>query len=342
MTFPSVDPTQPSQMTYFLVRCKMSIIFREIIDYANAEGIDIEEFPYDQVLYFDKKCRELISSFPYWLQLDTKSLARSRQIHKDRPYIAKARLLAHFGINNRLTRLHRGYLIRGINDPRYAYSRMMCLRSARAVIELEKEMYVDYGSRGPKQIWFVIHHLFVATVILSMDYCFNQEDMGNERRKQEIIECCQALERSQEESEIARRGVEQLKRVLTKWRGKVDGDLRLGEKTGSMSESRSSPPVVNAMDANYLNHELNFLTSPASKHPAPVNSVPPMHDNLQGPHELPNPNTAGTFEGDAASGFNGDYTNFDWMTSFDFDAQSGAGVDWESLFRDLENPAGGV
>lgn len=127
-------------------------------------------------------------------------------------------------------------------------------------------MSLAHGIKSPypKQIWFVIHHLFVATVILSMDYCFNQEDLGNERRKQEIIDCCRVLERSQGESEIARRGVEQLRKVLKKWRGKVDGDLRMGDKSGPNFESRSfpppPPPPANITDAAYPRQELNYLS----------------------------------------------------------------------------------
>ena len=73
---------------------------------------------------------------------------------------------------------------------------------------------------GAGQIWMVIHHLFVAIVVLVMDLTFNQSDPQAKERKNEVMECCQLLEKSSEESAIARQGVEELKRVLKTWKQK--------------------------------------------------------------------------------------------------------------------------
>ena len=73
---------------------------------------------------------------------------------------------------------------------------------------------------GAGQIWMVIHHLFVAIVVLVMDLTFNQSDPQAKERKNEVVECCKLLEKSSEESAIARQGVEELKRVLKNWKQK--------------------------------------------------------------------------------------------------------------------------
>jgi hypothetical protein len=65
-------------------------------------------------------------------------------------------------------------------------------------------------------IWAVMHHVFMAAVILLVDVCFNWEDVLAEKRKEEVIDACRMLTRAQRTSPVARRAVDAMMGVLRK------------------------------------------------------------------------------------------------------------------------------
>ncbi|EDN99829.1 hypothetical protein SS1G_02687 [Sclerotinia sclerotiorum 1980 UF-70] len=217
---PSGDYNQPlnveTNMTYYHFRLQLSIICREIIDAMQNLGCEMHELPYETVLSFDKKLFSIKSNFPPSFRLDANSRAQHKDLDTKYPSLAVQRTAWHFGLQTRLTRLHRPYLARGAHDPRYSYSRMVCLRSARSVIELGREL-TDRGEKQnfrPVRMWTVTHHIFVATVILVMDFCLNKDDPRSEERKAEIMDAFTILESCQETSTMAKRGLQQLRDIL--------------------------------------------------------------------------------------------------------------------------------
>jgi len=210
----------PTEMTYFIFRIRFSSIFREMVDAAWDAGSDMDELPYELVLDFDKRLNDLVVDFDKQYHIivnkplgksgdDTEALLGGK-----RAIIARQRNMALFGLHTRFARLHRPYLVRGAQDPRYAYSRMVCLRSARTVIELGKQMTAASKDLASIKIWSVNHHVFVSTVILVMDYCFNREEPRAKERREEILECFRVLEGSKDESTIATRGLQKLRNML--------------------------------------------------------------------------------------------------------------------------------
>jgi hypothetical protein len=65
-------------------------------------------------------------------------------------------------------------------------------------------------------IWAVMHHVFMAAVILLVDVCFNWEDVLAEKRKEEVIDACRMLTRAQRTSPVARRAVDAMMGILRK------------------------------------------------------------------------------------------------------------------------------
>src|ERR1700734_2460266 len=84
------------------------------------------------------------------------------------------------------------------------------------------------------RLWIVVHHFFVATVTLVMDYVCHRDDPQAEERKKEILNCYKTLERSQEDSAIAKRGLAHLKQVMKDWVTKSDGQT---ERPAAVSEN---------------------------------------------------------------------------------------------------------
>jgi hypothetical protein len=136
---------EPCEMTYTIFRIKGSIIFKEISDASWEHSCDIDSLPYNLVLEFDTKLNNLVLEYDRIhakMGKSNYSTLNPRSQERDRkPYfLAIQRIVGQFGVHTRFARLHRPYLIKGTSDPRYAYSRMVCLRSSRKVIECGKEI----------------------------------------------------------------------------------------------------------------------------------------------------------------------------------------------------------
>ncbi|CZR64385.1 uncharacterized protein PAC_14283 [Phialocephala subalpina] len=252
------DYAQPlefaTDMTYFIFRVKFSTVFRELVDQAWEAGSDMDELPFELVLDFDKKLNALLADFdkkfdivkhnsPIYPPNDDKIGQKLARVGKQR---SMARNMAHFGIHTRLSRLHRPYLVRGAQDPRYAYSRMVCLRSARTVIEIGKKMTTQIQDLASIKIWSVNHHVFVSTVILVMDYCYNKDEPRAKERKEEIVECFRILESSRDDSTIATRGLQKLRDMLQKKAGESSsGDESNNSNTSPFAKRKPSPTSYN-------------------------------------------------------------------------------------------------
>ncbi|PVH76458.1 hypothetical protein DL98DRAFT_292932 [Cadophora sp. DSE1049] len=225
----AVSCKHPTEMTYFLFRLRFATVFREMVDAAWETGSDMDDLPYELVLEFDKKLNDLSAKFeeaystvmknmPSFTEPDTLR-ADGKSVDSKTAQLIRQRNMAMFGMHTRFARLHRPYLVRGAQDPRYSYSRMVCLRSARTVIELGRMMTASFKDISSIKIWSVNHHVFVSTVILVMDYCFNREEPRAKERKEEILECFRLLEGTAEESTIASRGLMKLKKMLSEKSG---------------------------------------------------------------------------------------------------------------------------
>jgi hypothetical protein len=281
----AVPLDQPTEMTYFIYRCKGSIVFREIVDAAWDCGCaGVEELPFELVLEFDrrlnllvdevnKKYEKLISAFPTYFD----SLRTQEGSNKKLVLLARQRLMAHFGVHTRFSRLHRPFLVRGAQDPRFAYSRMVCIRSARKVIEIGKNMMASHDRIDSIKIWTVNHHVFVSLTILVMDYCFNREEPRAKERKEEILECFRLLEEGeqQRESTIATRGLQKLKDILRD--GAKPQRTPEREAHRNPSESRSTVPGVPNYLAKISNMTPNDQNMFSSSDPFSQPQPPPQY-----------------------------------------------------------------
>lgn len=107
----------PTDMSYSLTKIFLSTAIREIVDTANSQGLEIEDVDYDQILLFDQKFQGLLKGLPWYFRMDQTSRRHAEAVETQRPYIRWQRNMTHFGYNFRLSRLHRPYLARGLNNP---------------------------------------------------------------------------------------------------------------------------------------------------------------------------------------------------------------------------------
>jgi hypothetical protein len=304
----------PTDMSYNIAKLHLAGAIREVVDEACAQGLDVDEVDYSTILSFDRKFQDCLSILPWFYCNDEVSRRRAKQIDKERPSISWQRNMVHFGFNTRLSRLHRPYLAKGYDNPQFAYSRMMCLRSARMVIEMEQNMRDTAGGINPDsgRLWIITHHFFVATVTLVMDYCCHRNDPQAADRKAEIMRCYQILERSQEESAVARKGLANLKQVMREWKSKTGPE----------------EPGLDEKDAQAL--ESGEYPSPENKK-SPVGNLSEQGQQQQ--RQSTRPPALMEFNPDL------DFSGMDmmqdmWLDPFEFNQTNDP--QWEALFRDLE------
>lgn len=86
------------------------------------------------------------------------------------------------------------------------------------MLEIKRVMDEESPIMTPSSslIWAVMHHVFVAAVILLVDVCFNWEDVLATKRKDEVIAACRMLTNAQQSSVVARKAVDAMMDVLRK------------------------------------------------------------------------------------------------------------------------------
>ncbi|KAH8689888.1 hypothetical protein BGW36DRAFT_307264 [Talaromyces proteolyticus] len=251
--------TVPTKMSYAIERLKLATVCREIIDATcqeQAQGIEIE---YTKIMDLDRRLNQQYKQIPEFFRLDSVTRRKYAQLYKDWPQISWQRLLLHQGYHARVCRLHRSYFIRGAQDPTYSYSHVMCLQSARRVIEIKRIMDSEIQNMpGSSLIWSVMHHVFMAAAILLMDLCFNWDDILADKRREEILDACRMLDRAQQRSSLVQEGINALMEVMQRyWR---PSNEQQHPETESRSDSVSGVGV-GARDEDVAVHSLESDTS---------------------------------------------------------------------------------
>ncbi|KAI9929562.1 hypothetical protein MW887_001035 [Aspergillus wentii] len=234
------SPTStPTSMSYSLQRLKLAFVCRDIVDTTAHEHLHNLEINYDKILTLDRKLHQAYSELPDFFRLDPVSRRRFSALYHARPTIAWQRCLLQQGYHSRFCRLHRQYLIRGARDPTYSYSHVICLQSARKVLEIKRIMDEDEPRFAPPSavVWSVMHHVFMAAVILLMDVCFNWDDILADKRKEEVLDACRMLSNAQQSSSIVREGIDAMMGVLQKhWKN--------GKPLSTQDSSTVNPVLV--------------------------------------------------------------------------------------------------
>jgi len=247
----------PTTITYFLWRLQVATLSREVADlltptFCTSPDIDNSDEMYNKVLLLDRKYQELLKSLPPFFQLTNRMDPMEYSLLlKNKPYLKPQRYLINFILHTNLARLHRRFLIRGSTQPKFAYSRMQCIQSAKTVLEV-RNLVVGNESLG-SFTYFLLAHFFMAAVILAMDVCFNSNEIRVEQGKQDVLRACRVLEEElgakmePDESD----GEESNGRVMLRAFQKAVLNLRalLGRKNGK--EKRQVEVITDFMEARH-------------------------------------------------------------------------------------------
>ena len=239
--------SEPTSMSYFLQRTRLAELSRSVADYMPLTLSDPETTAYEDVVYLDGKFEKFLGELPVFFRLDDESLERSRDIDQKYPQIPIQRYMINGGTHTRRYKLHQPYLVRGSHGSHYSYSRDACLRSARAVINvqnhLEGETTQAFASVHHR-LCAVVHFVFSATMVLVMDLCFNKIEGQDEQRRAEVMNACKTLENAREQSTMARRFLESLLEILRKHKIRLPINSAGLIDTSNRESSEAPPPPM--------------------------------------------------------------------------------------------------
>ncbi|KAL2839361.1 hypothetical protein BJY01DRAFT_219307, partial [Aspergillus pseudoustus] len=246
----------PSSMTYFNERLRLAEVCRSIIDVVGPEQVSGKEVEYSKILDLDRRLREAQSEVADVFRLDAASRRRFRSLYQEKPSLAWQRCILQQAYYSRLCRLHRPFFIRGARDAKYSYSHVVAMSSARKVLEINRIMDEDEPKFPPSTavIWSVMHHVFMAAVMMLLDVCYNPDDILGERRKEEVLDACRRLSKAQQSSSLVKEGIDAMMGVLQKqYKGAKPITETSARVTGSISlEAQPQPAYIMPQVAQQL------------------------------------------------------------------------------------------
>ncbi|KAK2009117.1 hypothetical protein LZ32DRAFT_640251 [Colletotrichum eremochloae] len=169
----TMAPETPTAMSCSIKRIQLAELARSIID-ARVPGVpDAEVLDYDKVLELDSLFEDAFSHFPPFLLPD------GPMPDDAPPYLALQRDVVLLGFYSRRARLHRPFLLHDKQDAHYKPSREICLRSARIVLSIAKDLLRASKDREAGsalkvraitcRLGCVIGHMFMACTILVLN-----------------------------------------------------------------------------------------------------------------------------------------------------------------------------
>ncbi|OJJ76875.1 hypothetical protein ASPBRDRAFT_201952 [Aspergillus brasiliensis CBS 101740] len=203
--------------SYFLQRVRLAEICRAVVDSLSPFEM-IENANYEQIIFLDGKFEDLIRSLPAFFRLGE----GSGHLY-NAPQLTLQRYLIHLGIYTRRSRLHQPFMVWGFTDPKYTFSRNACLSSSRAVLQIcyTLEEKKDDLELIPARLATVVHHVFMATVMLVMDLCSNKVEGFEEQRQTEVTRACRMLDSLKHDSAMAAKLAQPLMEILQKHKERI-------------------------------------------------------------------------------------------------------------------------
>ncbi|EJP64647.1 Putative Zn(II)2Cys6 transcription factor [Beauveria bassiana ARSEF 2860] len=198
--------------SYFIQRVRLAEICRAVVDSLPPLEM-IENANYEQVVLLDGKFEDLITSLPAFFRLDQGS-----ELLYTAPQLTLQCCLIHLGIHTRRSRLHQPFVVAGFADTKYTFSRNACLNSSRAVLQIcyKLEEKKDDLELIPARFATVVHHVFMAAVVLVMDLCSNKVEGLEEQRQAEVTRACRMLDSLKQDSAMAAKLAHPLMEILQK------------------------------------------------------------------------------------------------------------------------------
>lgn len=239
-------------MSYYLSLLNLSSIAREFVDAVSppfhpsspsshsttSSGTGGGSDDYDAVLSVDAQFRSFQKNLPPFFQSKSAGFARGGNgvfgaiDHTHAGFISAQRTLLQLRLHDLLLRLHSSYIVRGAIEPKYAYSRVMVIRSAHTILSNYRRYYYpspsnshDVESPIPQQ-WMPINRLLLAILILSIDYATTRDDDPHaDETQRSVLQGCELIEQARNGHAAVDNVVRNVLGVVGRWKEDVAGRI---------------------------------------------------------------------------------------------------------------------
>ncbi|KAK5193792.1 hypothetical protein LTR99_005979 [Exophiala xenobiotica] len=209
--------SKPTTMSYYIQRIKLADICRSVVDVMPLSGVSTS-VDYQQIIALDAKFQAFFDELPTFLKVDEKSRLETEEIMLHSPQLRIQRYALGMIARTRRCKLHQPFLIRRSVESHYTYSRDISISSARCVIRLKRQVEKELDSVNIVNVKLhgVVYHVFMATIVLVMDLCFNKNEGDDDDRKSEVAAACTILEEAARQSGLAREFLNSLMGIMRK------------------------------------------------------------------------------------------------------------------------------
>lgn len=339
----------PTQMSYFILRCTAGDLARLIVDAQPPPSSSSTLISSADFTALQNIASETFNRLPAYFRLDKQHEPEVMALHKADPYLTMQRAIVNLGVYLGTIRLHRPYLFRRDLAHPYTRSRETCLHAARQIIAIRKSMNEIHSTLGFSRgkITFIVHHVFMAVLVLAFDLCFNgavldSEEEGLEGRKKEVREACEMLEveggGAEQGMGVAERYLRPLRETLSRHRvllGEKEKDKER-DKVGAGTATKKDQGIV----PGFADQESG--TSMAKHADADLGFDASAVNSSAGGTYLPwdsgQTNTITTSAGDYMNGSmdTADDASFLWNDILEFPMTFETTPDWDQVFADLD------
>ncbi|OCT47378.1 putative Zn(II)2Cys6 transcription factor [Cladophialophora carrionii] len=348
---PPVDRplSEPTAMSYYIQRIKLADICRQVIDVMPLTSFELGTVDYQDVINLDRKFAAFFRELPAFLKIDERHIRESEHIMRQRPHLHIQRYALGMIAQTRRCKLHQPFLIRRSVERHYDYSRRISLESARSVIRLKDLLHP--AAEGEEEGGFVtmsarhtgiVYHIFMATIVLVMDLCFNRVAEGEDdaARKAEVVAACKMLEDAKSESAMASSFLDSLMDVLRKHK------VRLHSINNNNNNNNARPSVAWTVPSSAIHEEQRLpVVSGWSRQPLhgvvgedlnrPAPALETQAQILGDSDSNANANANATSVQDASQHYLSDFDAI-WQEYVELGPNMGI-PGWDSLFSDLDS-----
>lgn len=211
---------EPTDMSYFLERLRLAEISRSIVDHSLMSATSLgRPSSHTQLMAMDFELDQMIKNMPPFFQLENYE-------HMSDPRKTSSIFIQAYMLNSLMhtqrCKLHITYLTSESRDnPAYAASRNICLRSAQQITRAETQLL---RSRHPfvrvrLRLAAILYSIFMASIILLMDVCVHRpSSLQRELLNGDAAEALKILKDARDHSLAAAKLFESLMQIVERHR----------------------------------------------------------------------------------------------------------------------------
>ncbi|PLB49897.1 hypothetical protein P170DRAFT_445337 [Aspergillus steynii IBT 23096] len=217
----SVPMLQPTAMSYSIFRLQLANLCRVTVDTLPSAFSSWIDISYDTIITLDQQFQHFLHDLPFFLRLDEASRKQSRDIDRKYPQFVFQRYIICSTAHSRRFKLNQPFFTRTSLDRRYEYSRNACLQSARAIIDMKRNLDNHDAGSIISRLAVFLHTFYLATAVLVMDFCMNKDQQDHSERRQEVASACHDLQEASKTSRLASRFLASFRTILRKYQVEI-------------------------------------------------------------------------------------------------------------------------